>query len=110
MSDYKQAVQNLDFEHIDLTEMREGVYSGECDVDLIYAKVEVTVQSGEIASINILEHKNGRGAAAEAVIGRIIEEQKIDVDTISGATNSSQVLKKAVESALKNAAGAEGQS
>lgn len=31
----------------------------------------------------------------------IIEEQKIDVDTISGATNSSTVIKKAVENALK---------
>lgn len=32
--------------------------------------------------------------------GQFIEEQKIDVDVVSGATNSSTVVKKAVENAL----------
>lgn len=34
------------------------------------------------------------------VVDRIIEEQKIDVDTVSGATNPSTVIKKVVENAL----------
>ena len=53
-----------------------------------------------MANIDILEHKNGRGSPAEVVTDRIIEKQKIDVDAISGATNSSIVIKKAVENAL----------
>ena len=60
----------------------------------------VTVQNGAITNIDILEHKNGRGSSAEAVVDRIIEEQKIEVDAVSGATNSSAVIKKAVENAL----------
>ena len=67
----------------------------------IYAKVEVTVENGKVVSINILEHKHERGKTAETVIDKIISEQKIDVDAISGATNSSTVIKKAVENALK---------
>ncbi|MCI8299875.1 MAG: FMN-binding protein, partial [Lachnospiraceae bacterium] len=43
---------------------------------------------------------NGRGSRAEVVVDRIIEEQKIEVDAVSGATNSSTVIKKAVENAL----------
>ncbi len=78
----------------------DGVYVGEYDVDFVYAKVEVTVQNGVITKIDILEHKNGRGKPAEIVADRIIEEQKIDVDAVSGATNSSVVIKKAVENAL----------
>ena len=70
--------------------------------DCIYAKVEVTIQNGEITGIRILEHKNERGQAAEAVVDRIVAEQRIDVDAVSGATNSSTVLKKAVENALNN--------
>ncbi len=62
--------------------------------------MEVTVQNGAITNIDILEHKNERGKPAEIVVDRIIEEQKIDVDTVSGATNSSTVIKKAVENAL----------
>jgi uncharacterized protein with FMN-binding domain len=61
--------------------------------------VEVTVQDGVITNIDILEHKNGRGKSAEVVADRIMEEQKIDVDAVSGATNSSVVIKKAVENA-----------
>lgn len=80
----------------------DGVYIGEYDVNFIYAKVEVTVQNGEITNINILEHRNERGKAADAITNKIVDEQKIDVDAISGATNSSTIIKKAVENALKS--------
>ena len=71
-------------------------------MDFIYAKVEVTVQNGKITNINILEHRHERGKTAEVIADSIVDEQKIDVDAISGATNSSTVIKKAVENALKS--------
>ena len=99
---YKRSVREISIEEISLPNVPNGVYVGECDVDMIYAKVEVAVHNGAIADIRILEHKNERGQAAEAVVERIVSEQRIDVDAVSGATNSSVVLKKAVENALKN--------
>ena len=36
------------------------------------------------------------------VINEIVDEQRINVDAVSGATNSSIVIKKAVENALKS--------
>ena len=102
VSDYKQAVKETTFEEINISDIPDGVYIGEYDVNFIYARVEVTVQNGEITNINILEHRNERGKAAEAITNKIVDEQKIDVDAISGATNSSTVIKKAVENALKN--------
>lgn len=42
------------------------------------------------------------GKTAEVIADSIVDEQKIDVDAISGATNSSTVIKKAVENALKS--------
>ena len=101
VADYKRAVEETTFGNLDISDVPAGVYVGEYDVDFVYAKVEVTVQNGAITNIDILEHKNGRGKPAEIVIDRIIEEQKIDVDAVSGATNSSTVIKKAVENALK---------
>ncbi len=101
VTDYKQAVGETTFGEIDIADVSNGIYIGEYDVNFIYAKVEVTVEDGEIVSINILEHRHERGKAAETVIEKIIDEQKIDVDAISGATNSSTVIKKAVENALK---------
>ncbi len=102
VTDYKQAVKETTFEEINISDISDGVYIGEYDVNFIYARVEVTVQNGEITNINILEHRHERGKAAEAITNKIVDEQKIDVDAISGATNSSTVIKKAVENALKN--------
>ena len=101
VADYKRAEGETTFDEIDIADVSDGIYIGEYDVNFIYAKVEVTVEDGEIVSINILEHRHERGKAAEKVIEKIIEEQKIDVDAVSGATNSSTVIKKAVENALK---------
>lgn len=101
VADYKQAVKETAFDEIDVANVSDGIYIGEYDVNFIYAKVEVTVEEGKIVSINILEHRHERGKSAEIVIEKIMEEQKIDVDAISGATNSSTVIKKAVENALK---------
>lgn len=78
--------------------------TGLYDVDFIYAKVNVTVQNGAVTHITVLEHKNERGKPAEIVTDKIIAEQKIDVDAVSGATNSSTVIKKAVENALREPA------
>ena len=102
VADYKRAVRETTFDEIDIADVPGGIYIGEYDVNFIYAKVEVTVEDGEIVSINILEHRHERGKAAEAIANKIVDEQKIDVDAISGATNSSAVIKKAVENALKN--------
>ncbi len=102
VADYKQEVKETTFEDIHISDIPDGVYVGEYDLDFIYAKVEVAVQNGEITNINILEHRHERGKAAEAITNNIVDEQKIDVDAISGATNSSTVIKKAVENALKS--------
>ncbi|MCI9079950.1 MAG: FMN-binding protein [Lachnospiraceae bacterium] len=102
VASYKQNIKGTVFEEIDFANVSDGIYTGEYDVGFIYAKVEVSVENGKIVSINILEHKHERGKAAETVIEKIIEEQKINVDAISGATNSSTVIKKAVENALKS--------
>ena len=101
VADYKRAIGETTFDEIDIADVSDGIYIGEYDVNFIYAKVEVTVEDWEIVSINILEHRHERGKAAEKVIEKIIEEQKTDVDAVSGATNSSTVIKKAVENALK---------
>ena len=102
VADYRQAVRETTFEDINISDIPDGVYVGEYDVDFIYAKVEVAVQNGEITNINILEHRHERGKTAEVITDSIVDEQKIDVDAISGATNSSTVIKKAVENALKS--------
>ena len=100
VADYKKAVKETTFSGISISNIPDGIYMGEYDVDFIYAKVKVTIQNRTITGIELLEHKNGRGKPAETIIDRIIEKQKINVDAVSGATNSSIVIKKAVENAI----------
>ncbi|WMJ87663.1 FMN-binding protein [Anaerocolumna sp. MB42-C2] len=98
---YQDKVSNLTYNDINISNIADGTYIGECDVDFIYAKVEVTVKEGKLINVKLLEHKNERGSSAEAITNKFVQEQRIDVDVISGATNSSKVIKKAVENALE---------
>lgn len=84
-----------------MEKVEDGTYEGECDVGYIYAKVRVVIKKGRIASIDLLEHRNERGKPAEGILDEIMEKQQIDADVVSGATNSSKVIKKAIEYAIK---------
>lgn len=97
---YKDEVRKMTFENIEFERITDGVYTGKCDVGFIYAKIAVAINDGQIQSIDLLEHKNDRGTPAEVTTEKIIGAQGLEVDAISGATNSSKVIKKAVENAL----------
>lgn len=85
---------------VDLPEISDGVYEGSCSAFPISVKVEVTVENHVITNIDLVEHKNGKGAAAEAIPGIVVEAQSLEVDTISGATNSSKAILIAIKDAL----------
>ena len=99
-NNYKKAVNDIRLQEVDLDGIEDGEYIGEYDAGYIYAKVKVTVYHHAITGIELLEHDHERGAKAESIVGTMIDEQKIDVDAVSGATNSSKVIKKACMNAL----------
>ena len=100
ISDYKAKVAALTFDEIDLTKVDDGVYEGQCDTGVVRARVQVTVRDHRMESIELLEHENGRGTPAEAILGQIVQEQTTAVDAVSGTTCSSKVIRKAVENAF----------
>ena len=98
--DYKAKVAALAFDEIDLSKVEDGVYEGQCDTGIVRARVQVTVRDHRLESIELLEHENGRGTPAEAILGQMVQEQTTAVDAVSGATCSSKVIRKAVENAI----------
>lgn len=102
VSNYKRAVAGITYSDVELASIPDGTYTGECDVDFIRAKVEVVVANGKIEKVNLIEHYNDRGEAASGIGEDIVAQQRVDVDAVSGATNSSNVIKKAVDNALNN--------
>ena len=97
---YQQKVTDIVWEDVNVADIADGIYEGEYDAGYIYARVEVEIRDGKMISITLLEHRNERGKAAERIIDDILEKQSITVDAVSGATNSCNVIKKAVENAL----------
>ena len=100
IGDYKAKVDALAFDEIDLSKVANGVYEGQCDTGVVRARVQVTVRDHRMESIELLEHENGRGTPAEAILDQMVQEQTTAVDAVSGATCSSKVIRKAVENAL----------
>ncbi len=90
----------LPIEEIDIGKIEDGKYLGNYAIFPVKVSVETTIQQGKITQIDLLEHFNGKGAAAEAILDRIIEKQSLQVDGVSGATVSGVAIKKAVEDSL----------
>ena len=82
----------------------DGMYRGSYDLSGTPVKVtlDVTVQHGNISGINIVQHFcSPIGKKAEKIVDRIIKEQSLGIDAVSGATASSKAILKAVEDALR---------
>lgn len=86
----------------ELSTLRDGEYEGTADAGgVITVKVKVLIEAGRIESITLLEHRNGKGQPAEAILEDMIEQQKVKVDTIASATYSSIAIQAAVADALQ---------
>ena len=85
----------------ELAQVADGVHRGSAKLFPVTVTVEVEVRGGRITGFTILEHRNGRGEAAEALAAQVVERQTILLDAISGATHSSKAILKAGENALR---------
>ena len=89
----------------DLSQLADGRYEGSCDNGLVKVTVAVAVQGHAITGVEILKHDNGRGSAANAITADVVRRQSVEVDTVAGATYSSDTILKAVETALAKGMG-----
>ena len=96
-----QQINQLVYEDIDMNNMQDGIYDGQVETELIKVHVQVKVKDHQIKSIDILQHDNGFGDKANDIVNQMIKENDYRVDTISGATLSSQVIQSAVSQSLK---------
>lgn len=86
----------------DLSDRLDGIYIGEYSIKPVQVKVKVSVENHKLTNIEILKHNNGLGGKAEKIIDTIIKKQSLEIDTVSGATVSSECILKAIENALQN--------
>ena len=89
-----------------LAEMTPGTYTAEATGNNGPVKVEVSVDSGSILSVTVVEHGETAGICdtpIAAIPEAIVAQQSVAVDTISGATNTSNAILAAVTDALTQA-------
>lgn len=86
---------------IDMSKVEDGVYEGHSELGPVIVDVRVTVKSSEIIAIEILQHQNGLGQAANVIVKDMVDQNTYDVDAVSGATVSSEIIMNAVNDALQ---------
>ena len=89
----------------------DGVYTGSGSGFRGTTQVQVTVSNGYITDISVLSTGDDNeffSKAKSSVISQIISSQSVSVDTVSGATFSSNGIIEAVTNALASALGTSG--
>ena len=85
-----------------------GTYTGTAAGKNGDVKVEVTFSANAIDSVKVVEHSETAGisdGAIENIPAAIVENQSLAVDTVSGATITSDAILKAVADAVAKAGG-----
>ena len=83
--------------------MQAGTYEGEATGNNGPVKVAVTVDGSRIVSVEVTEHAETAGICETpiaAIPAAIVEGQTLAVDTVSGATNTSNAIINAATAAL----------
>lgn len=91
---------------LDITAIADGTYRGAGEGFHGNIEVEVTVSAGQVTAVKILSQDETPDVAGPALSGipkRIVEQQKVNVDVVSGATFTSKGIMEAVKNALAGA-------
>jgi uncharacterized protein with FMN-binding domain len=91
---------------VDAARLSDGTFVGSVKQGPNRAIVEVDTRDGRIVEVRIVKHSAMKGVIAEEpVTHAIVETQSTQVDIVTGATNSSEVLMKASQAAVERAYG-----
>ena len=96
-----KALAKTDVAEVDLGSIADGEYAGSVKAFPVVVELKVRVKDHRIEAIDLIKHTNGQGKPAEALLAKVVQEQKINLDVISGATYSSKAILLAISNALK---------
>lgn len=103
VQDRVEQILAMEIEDVDPSGVPDGEYTGEVPFMSRVYRARVTVRSGRISDIKVLENGTGNKYARKGlqVVPRMIRDQSPRVDAVTGATVTSKALMKCVEKALK---------
>lgn len=96
---FTSGARNIEVEEVNIAAIPDGDYEGGYKFWHVDVEVEVIVEDGEIETIGLLNDPSNE-ENVEEVLDRVVDEQSLEVDLVSGASVSQKVALKAVEEAL----------
>ena len=87
------------------TKYKDGTFTGSAQGYNGPVTVKVTIQNDKITAVSVVSHTEDEPFWSEAkgVIGKIVSSNSTGVDSITGATTSSDAIKSAVKNAMSKA-------
>ena len=95
-------VRDVDLHGINLTYIADGSYTGTFERGRFSNTLTVQVEDNRIVGIDMADDVFGARMTdiSEEVFDRVIEAQNTDIDTVTGATITTNAYLKAIENAL----------
>lgn len=97
----KKSLATIENEDIDMETVEDGIFEGHSELDLVKVDVKVLVENHKLIKVELLRHECGLGHPADVIVDKMVEQNTWDVDAVSGATVSSEIIKNAVNKALR---------
>ena len=97
----KKRLAKIENEDIDMETVEDGIFEGHSELDLVKVDVKVLVKNHKLIKVELLRHECGLGHPADVIVDKMVEQNTWDVDAVSGATVSSEIIKNAVNKALR---------
>ena len=98
----KKSLSQIENTEINMNNINDGVYTGHSELGPVVVDVKVEVKNHKLTKVDLVRHNCGLGHPAEAITEKMIVQNTFDVDAISSATVSSEIIKNAVNKALRN--------
>jgi len=93
--------KNTSKELIDLSGVQDGAYDGSYKTDTFTYELRVFVKAKKIEKIEVLSfQKNKYDTAVKEIADRVIKTGSLEVDTVTGATQSSEAAINAIRDSL----------
>jgi len=93
-----EKIQNAE---INMDNVNDGDFEGHSELGPVVVDVRVVVRNHKINNVELVRHDCGFGHNADIIVEKMVEQNTWNVDAVSGATISSEIIKNAVNKALQ---------
>lgn len=97
---FSSAAKSLKVTDVDLDAVPDGTYQGSFRLYHDRAEVRVVVRDHRIERITVISQPSGSEESSSELVDRVLSEQTLKVDTVTGSTASQKVILRAIGEAL----------